>query len=490
MKMIKYKYITIALLSLSLFSCDSFLDINESPNNIQVEDITPRLLLPGSMSNIVRVQSRTMNQLGNIYMQNWGGDVNNFTGANTDEYTLSIDNTFYSGIWDGLYPALGNFQRIINYDSENYDNHKAMALIMKSFYMQYLVDLYGDCPYTEAWLFQENVTPAYDDDKEIYRALITNIDDAIALFYGANADDNVVAAEDVMFGGNANKWLRFANTLKIRILLRQSELTDGDTQTYLTDEFAKVQAFGQFLDENAGINPGYSADAAAQLPPFYSLFRTTTAAGTSYDSYVRATAYISDFLNGTVNTVIDPRRGRLYTLEGGVIAGAVQGETTGPDPMSAVGPGLIIGNTQDASVMTLAEGQFLLAEAIEKGYLTGDAQTEFEAGITASFTYLGAGSAAGYIGAIATVDGLGWSGDHIQSIMTQKWLATNGINAIESWIDYTRTGFPNVPLATTATNTKRPYRLLYPTSEYVANSANVPNLLLAQIFVEGPFWKN
>ena len=44
--MIKYKYITIALLSLSLFSCDSFLDINESPNNIQVEDITPRLLLP------------------------------------------------------------------------------------------------------------------------------------------------------------------------------------------------------------------------------------------------------------------------------------------------------------------------------------------------------------------------------------------------------------------------------------------------------------
>jgi hypothetical protein len=193
-----------------------------------------------------------------------------------------------------------------------------------------------------------------------------------------------------------------------------------------------------------------------------------------------------------LNGVIDSRRSRLYVaVDGsGMIDGAVQGETSGPEVMSAIGPGLIIGNTQDSSVMTLAEGQFLLAEAIEKGYLTGDAQTEFEAGITASFTYLGAGSAAGYIGAIAAVDGLGWSGDHIESIMTQKWIATNGINAIESWIDYTRTGFPNVPLATTATNTKRPYRLLYPTSEYVANSANVPNLLLAQIFVEGPFWKN
>lgn len=74
--------------------------------------------------------------------------------------------------------------------------------------------------------------------------------------------------------------------------------------------------------------------------------------------------------------------------------------------------------------------------------------------------------------------------------MTQKWLAVNGINPIESYIDLTRTGYPVLPLATTAIYPNRPYRLSYPLSEYVANSANVPTLTQSQLFVQGPFWKN
>lgn len=496
MKIKNIKYF-LAFTALSLFSCDNYLDINEDPNNVPIENVNPRLLLPGALANSYRVQSRTMNQLGNIWMQNWGADVNNFTGANVDEYSLNISNSFYNGIWDGLYPSVSNFQRILEFDSENYDNHKAVALIMKSYYMQYIVDLYGDVPYSEAFQLNQNTTPAYDDDKEIYRDLITNINEAIELFYAADASDEDLGAADIVFEGNVSKWLKFANTLKVKILLRQSSLTDAETQTYLSTEFAAIASSGiQFLDENASINPGYSTSAAAKLNPFYSQFYNAAGTALQFYNYTRATDFVADFLNGDASNadgLIDQRRGRLYTLVSGEVSGAVQGELEGPLDLSQVGPGLTRTGTADGLIMTLSEANFILAEAYLKGYLVGDAQSQFNNGINASFALLGATGSAGYITQAAAFNGVGWTGtdeQKLEAIMTQKWIATNGFNAIESYIDYTRTGYPNIPLATIAQFPNRPKRLLYPTSELVANSANVPSLPLSQIFVEGPFWYN
>ena len=95
-----------------------------------------------------------------------------------------------------------------------------------------------------------------------------------------------------------------------------------------------------------------------------------------------------------------------------------------------------------------------------------------------------------YIAAANAVDGLGWdaSSNKIEAIMTQKWLALNGINAIESWIEYTRTGFPEIPLAVNAQRDSKPNRLLYPSSEYIANSANVPTQQSADAFNTSVFW--
>lgn len=503
MKIKNIKYV-FALLSFALFSCDSFLDINENPNQIKAEDITPNLQLPGAMVAANRVQAITMNVLGNIWMQNWGGDVNNFTGVNIEEYNLQISNSFYTGIWDGIYPAVANFQQIINFNSPDYDNHKAVAYILKSYYMQYIVDMYGDAPYSQAFLGQSNPTPAYDDDKAIYRDLVTNIDKAIALLYAADANDLPLGASDVIFEGNVSNWLKFANTLKLRLLLRQSEMTDADTVAYLTTEFATI-ANGPFLDANATINPGYSKYAASRMNPFYSIFFLTNGNATQTFNSTRATEYVSKFLNGTLpvsSGVIDPRRFFLYTTvnngSGPTITGATQGLTSWPEAnLSQIGPGLFrdtnataAGGDEDSNVITLAETKFLIAEAIERGYLTGNAKSEFDAGISASMTLLGATPGA-YLTAINTKPGLGWNaGTNIQSIMTQKWIALNSINGLESFIEYTRTGFPNIPLATTAQYPNRPRRLLYPTSELVANSANVPSVSLNQIFVQGPFWYN
>ena len=72
--------------------------------------------------------------------------------------------------------------------------------------------------------------------------------------------------------------------------------------------------------------------------------------------------------------------------------------------------------------------------------------------------------------------------------MTQKWIALAGINGIESWIEYTRTGFPDIPLSTISEQTSKPNRLLYPASEYSTNSANVPNQPASDAFNTKIFW--
>ena len=76
--------------------------------------------------------------------------------------------------------------------------------------------------------------------------------------------------------------------------------------------------------------------------------------------------------------------------------------------------------------------------------------------------------------------------------MYQKWVALLGLHGIESFIEYNRTGYPATPLALTALEVRKPRRLIYPVSEYIANSANVPNISRASIFATTdpthPFW--
>ena len=160
-------------------SCSDYLDINEDPNNPSSADVTPDLMLAGALTSTYSNQARRMNILGNVMMNNWGANVNSFTGGFSEEFSLAIDNNFYGDIFDNLYLTTANFQAIIDDSRTEYSNHQAIAKIMKAHYFQYLVDLYSDIPYTEAHMGIENLTPAYDDDAAIYKDLIVQLDSAI-----------------------------------------------------------------------------------------------------------------------------------------------------------------------------------------------------------------------------------------------------------------------------------------------------------------------
>ena len=492
----KFKIIFLFIMAITV-SCSDYLDINEDPNNPSSADVTPDLMLAGALTSTYSNQARRMNILGNVMMNNWGANVNSFTGGFSEEFSLAIDNNFYGDIFDNLYLTTANFQAIIDDSRTEYSNHQAIAKIMKAHYFQYLVDLYSDIPYTEAHMGIENLTPAYDDDAAIYKDLIVQLDSAIEMINNPAANALAVGGEDVVFNGTMSSWSSYANTLKLRILLRQSTKAydnggDAALATYLDAEFAKVDG-AAFLNADMTINPGYSNGEAAQQNPFYRLmFATDEVTSNSYNFY-RGSKYAIDFLQGSVSgSVPDSRLAFIYeeTDSNGYV-GHEQGQDgdNSPDQLSAIGPGLVINSAQDGYIMTKAESKLLQAEAMLRMKISGDAEATCVEGIFASFDFYGAPTGAYAPGTNLYVNGTNTFEQNMEAIMTQKWIALNGINAIESYIEFTRTGYPSgIPLATTAQSATRPMRLMYPSSESVSNSANVPAQTSADVFATGPFW--
>ncbi len=119
-----------------------------------------------------------------------------------------------------------------------------------------------------------------------------------------------------------------------------------------------------------------------------------------------------------------------------------------PDKVSNIGPGILQAADQDAIIFThLQKVTFNQAEARQKGLITTGptAKELYQSGITASFEYLGldAADAVTYYSQVLNNVNFDNSTNKLEAIITQKWIAVNGITAEQSWFDYTRTGYPS-----------------------------------------------
>ncbi|MDF2552772.1 MAG: hypothetical protein K0R77_2047 [Chryseobacterium sp.] len=542
-----------AALSFSATSCSNeFLDVNDNPNAVQAENITPDLILPGAISQAYRTQAGSMMRFGNLMMNSWAGNSYTIAGPYSREFSLaSVDNTFYREIWENLYPRVANFDQMEKFTNVNHeqDYYIAIAKIMKAYYMQYIVDLYGDAPYSEAFMGQQNTTPKYDNDADIYKVLISKLEEANALI--DQADEHALEpTSDIVFSGTTPelhmaKWKTFSNTLMLRLLMRMSKV-NGELATYrnqkLTALAARINAdpINKFIENEVTVNPGYTSSSDDQMNPFIlNWARNASGAQVSNYSVVVVSEHMANSLErnrilndpnySKFNNITDPRKSRLFTNVASVDANGVaftglkgvrQGNVPGQPGVpvtnvntSKLGIGNFAGgasvgtwgdviaenNTRGGVLFSVAESNLLQAEAaLRWPAIFGNipAQDKFNNAIAANGDWLGvaATATATYLSQIATRPGLGWTGtdtQKIEAIMTQKWIALTNINPTEMFIEYNRTGYPFTPMATTAQFPNKPYRLVYPNSEYAANSANVPNISSAQVFVKNqytPFW--
>lgn len=472
----------------------SFLDVNENPNIPTVTD--SRFVFSNALNTTARIMTSTINEPGAMWSGLWA-QSNDFIPQK--ESTLAMSNGDYN-FWDGLYDNLADYNYVLNNaTTENVKYLVGPSKIMMAHNFQILVDQYNNIPFEDALKGTDVINPKYQKGQIVYEGLITMLNDAIVSLK-ANSFPSGQGAIDIVFGGNTAKWIRFANSLKLRILMRQSLMSGRDA--YIQTQIAAINTEGSgFLmaDENVQVNPGY-LKASGKINPFYGLYGYTdqdVLAGRG--TLTRMNAVIINYLR----TNSDPRLARLAypRVSDGTFTGIPLGSrlnTLTANGSSGIGPHQIVFGQFNKSIviMTAAESMFLQAEAkLRYPAQTGSwpsAQTLYTNAVAESFKLTGVtnpvANAAGITGPGGYAD-YAAAADKYVLIWTQKWVAFTNYNGMEAWSEVRRTNTPVIPISLLSSK-PLPLRFLYPTSEINTNIAVVNAEGTIDAFSSKIFWDN
>lgn len=467
------KYILTAVLAstLGLSSCEDFLDINRSPNAPAVS--SPALTLPAGLGELSYVLGNQFQILGNFYAQHWtqAGAASQYCDLEIYQMTSSD----YDGrVWGEFYAgALNDFKYVADQGNATANpNYAAIGEIMQAYTMQIITDAWGDVPFFDALQGLGQLNAKYDSQEAIYAGLITLLDGAIAKI---DNDARTPGADDLVFQGNMDQWRRFANTLKLRVYLRQAYVKPAVAEAGIKAMYA---ANAEFLGTggNADIN---FVNATQNKNPFFQ---------TNFEFLGGGNVIASNTALNYLSSTADPRVNAFYApaetgANAGRIAGRDQGFECSPDGTTLTAlnfskPGPLPGSaTSPVPFLTAAESYFLQAEAVARGWSNGagNAAALYEQGVRASFAYAGktdAQATAFLANATVAFPATGSVEAKVERIITQKWISFNGTQGFEAWTEYRRTGYPSFiePSLAAQTGSKVPKRILYPNSEATSNT--------------------
>lgn len=474
--------------SLAVVGCkDSFFDINENPNLPTSPVVKPSFLLP-------MVIKQTAERMGTEYSfaASWTGywARGSSFGPSLPLENYAITPDFEMTHWANTSTSINTWYDVLN-DADimekkgrasNDQFYVATAKVLKSIGFMYLVDLYNNVPYSDALKGDESVAPKYDKGEDIYKDLLIQLDSARMIFKTNNlALGDEAKKADILFGGDLTKWRKLANTQSLKLLIHQSEFNKTPSA-----EIAKITADGSgFIGAGNSANLSIAfSNNTNQVNPIYIAY-VANQNGSLTDDFNRVSNYL---LNRYINNN-DIRYQYLFLkAEGpkdpakpwvGKDFGAtnVLGETSSLESI-VIGTGILKDGTQPLWLTTSVESLFLQAEAIQRGWISGDAKSAYENAVKESFNWLKVTNANTVSTAFLSSPTANWAtaSNKIELIINQKYLALPGINNFEAWVDYRRLGFPkDVPLSKNSSigTRKIPLRLMYPQSEYSYNNANV-----------------
>ena len=456
----------IACIALTVSGCTSeFKDMNVNPN--APVDVTPGLLLP----NIIRTP------INNIMDNAWsyGNIVIQHTAkrqfVNEDRYLWGD----VSGPWNSGYSTLRDVRNMINAaEAAGQSNYVGIGLIMRSYIFSQLTDLYGDIPYTQAVKASEGIVlPSYDTQESIYTAMLEDLKKANTLL----GSTNETIDGDILYSGNIIKWKKFANSLSLRLLMRIS--AKKNVQSQFSEIVNNPSQFPIFENNSDNAAITYLAAFPNQFP------QATNRVG-SFKEFT-----LSKTLADSLNAYQDPRinvfgRPTEESASNTPIYAGLPNGLSDVDALNYGNNGRAISyvgtlwfeecitargiKIAKGVMMTYPELQFILAEASQKGLISGTALTFYENGVKASFDYFDTKMPDTYL----TQSGVSLSsGNPLVKIATQKWISLF-YHGMESWADWRRSGLPELKPGQSNLNGDRiPSRFLYPLSEQALNSANL-----------------
>jgi hypothetical protein len=443
MKIRNFKYIFILSLGLIL-SCQKYLDVNQDPNRSLTA--TPQLLLPVAQTYIGNGLGDRMASQMNVWCQYWTTgpgtslniwDKNNMNTSDGNQ----IFSQFYQRSMSALYTIITkhNDQPVF----------QGIAKILMAYQMQISVDLFGNVPYSEAFRgTQEDgqiTSPKYDDAATIYSELVTLLDEGIALINATYTDVNVKypsGANDLIFKGNLDQWLNFANSVKLKLYMRQYDKADAAKQAEIKLAVEALEADAALILSNDDIAKIRYGSDAPNYNPMWNDFKssiglTNVASKTSIDLLatnpyeLRIDAFYDKNAIGVHNGL----------KQGDVNNAPPTASYSKPNGADAANGGIIFGKAVPVILISPWEVKFLLSEAAAKGFsLTSTDEDYYKLAITDNFEYFGfsTSEADDYLNSTpAMFDNSSLNGK-IRSIAIQKWVAFNGTQPVESWIETRR----------------------------------------------------
>ncbi|HTJ14926.1 MAG TPA: SusD/RagB family nutrient-binding outer membrane lipoprotein, partial [Dinghuibacter sp.] len=375
--------------------------------------------------------------------------------------------SYNSAYWDNNYPnTITNIVETVYHTKGDatQTNLYNIARIFKAFMFQRMTDMYGDCPYSQAGMgYIANITsPVYDKQQAIYDSLYSELSDAAANL-SATAT-NTVGSADLVYGGNVAEWKKFAYSEMLRIGMRLSKVDPTTAQKWVQAAVA-----GGVMTSNADdamVQHQNQHDQTANGSGSVLVYQDPNASRLSatFVNYLKSTGDPRLTYIGTVCTSPGTAWGAAGFDYGDTSWFKQLGQPNGYDLNGSTldlstAPGYP-GNQNDYSVanrytfarlnaptffLTNAETQFLLAEAAERGWITGDPATYYAAGVTAGMNQMAETGATPGITQAQITTYLAANpynaGNALQQINTQYWVATF-MDEYEAWANWRRSGYP------------------------------------------------
>ncbi len=485
-----YNIIGMALACVASVSCiGNYEEINTNPyeateSQISADDYVIQGALRTMLGYVVPVQEHQFQFMNVLCGSTLGGYLAEQKGWETKISTYNPNDEWCAYPFEKVIPGVyGAYIQLKN--STKDEVALAVSEIINVSVFAQLADIYGPVPYTRIGVDGSLVAP-YDSQEDIYRTCLKKLSESVDIL-AERSGSSINSNADIVFHGDVKKWIRYANTLRLRLAMRMVYAAPGTARTEA--EAAVNHPFGTMAD---------NSDNAKFTHPTQNLYYLTCIQWGDY----RASADIVSYMNGYG----DPRRAAYFTVSGygskpyaGWRRGTRMTDSNGGNQCSNVN----VKMSDDMMWMNAAEAMFLKAEGALRGWdMGGSAQSFYEEGIRLSFAQWNVQGADSYIadnvsvpedytdlsgkGYGSTLKGkitIAWDESagfekNLERIITQKWIANWRATGVEAWSEFRRTGYPQ--LLTAGVNLSGGVikdsgfarRLKYPVSELTGNTEN------------------
>ena len=429
----KKNLIILFIAAASFTSCSDWLDVNHDPNALESVPTANSLLPAAEVTIANNLMGWEFGFGGGFWVEYWTQSATASQFKALCEYQPTSFGTAYSSL---MSQSLTDLKRIkeMTANDEN-KGYYFVAEALSIYTWQIITDVWGDMPYTEALRGDEGLLhPKQEKQQDIYADLKLRIDELLKVDL---SDSSVEGTYDFICGGDLDKWYKFANSLKLKLMLRLSE-----TESYNNAEVLSFVESATFLDESASI-PGsiWNDSMEGKRHPL----REFQEGGANYISQnVVACKTFIDYLS----TNGDPRLTKLFSGTKGTFFGDFgskedsdgNGTTDDKETFAKV----VLTADMDIPLISAWEVNFQIAEVYARAGNDAKAKEYYENGVKASLAQHGISDAS----IIATGGYAEWiSGSAesaIKQIAMQKWIANCMYQHIESFLERNRTKYPSV----------------------------------------------